>query len=138
MHDGSLKAAHEVFKGDLIASRNGQPNEVMSVVVGEEKEPMFTIRSGQHSLTVSSKHIFVRQSGEMAQTTALKVGEQVLGESGAPIRIDEIQQLPLATGQRVVNFELKTSTEGAIENSLIAAHGFLSGDIALQVAHDKK
>lgn len=138
MYDGSLKAAHEVFKGDVLASHDGQPNEVISVIVGEEREPMYTIRSGAHSITVSSKHIFVRKSGEMVQTKALKVGDDVLGESGAPIRIDHIEQLPLVAGQRVFNFQLRTSVEGAIEKSLIAAHGFLSGDIALQVAHDKK
>lgn len=129
MGDGSQKRVSQIKEKDLIFNPLYRvPTEVVKIVKGPERKPLYQVEVGKDKLRVTEDHPFLTQRGWI-RADQLKIGEWLLGKE-IPERVSSINKWSGRTPITVYNFELSSDVD---EGHLVLANGIPTGALAIQL-----
>ena len=137
MSDGSLKPIEKIRVGDQVLNPLlKQAQAVERVMEGFEKEALIEYGYADHKARVSQKHPVLTDSG-MKQARALTLADKVMDANGEFHSLEHINELPIQSGQIVINLKLRSNKADAGNEGLLLADGIVVGDMRQQNAIDK-
>ncbi|NBT57669.1 hypothetical protein EBT16_02680 [bacterium] len=128
MANGQSKKVSELRENQFIWNPHYQTGiRIKKIVKGPEKKPLYWVRVGEKSLTVTEDHPFLTETG-WVQAQALKPGQRLFGE-GEGKTVSEVTKLKYKGPEDVWNFELETDEP---LGHVILANGIPTGDLTTQ------
>ena len=132
MSNGKRKNIENIKEGDYVYNPStGQASKVQSVIVGEQKKPMYNIFYQEKNLKATWNHPFVTQRG-LLQSADLKAGDKFIDIDHQWITIDKIEKLALNQDNVVWNLLLESNGGHSTKDHLFVANGIMTGDYFLQ------
>jgi hypothetical protein len=128
LRDGSLKAARDLRATDLLLGRSGRAIAIKQIFESGEEKPLYRLKAGAHSVTVTEKHIVWTTKG-FKPAHDVRAGDSVSLQNGSIVPLESVERLPLKLNQKAIGIW----TEGESEDDrLIYGGGILVGDYGLE------
>ena len=131
MADGSRKAARDIAAGDRLWNPvTKETVTVRMVIEGAEALGLVELSDGDFVLRVSQEHPVLTANGLM-RAKDLKAGDIVFDAQGGARPLVSVEILPVAEGQRVINFVVGEEGAGP-QGRMLLSDGIVTGDFLVQ------
>jgi hypothetical protein len=131
LEEGRVTKARHIKIGDRVYNPLTQTSApVARITSGPEREPMIELGFDGYLLKVTRTHPVLTPKG-MKRAEHLLQGDSVFDAFGNERMVQYVRRAPLDPNQRVINFELETSSLEFIDR-LVVGNNVVSGDLAVQ------
>ena len=128
LKDGSVKEARDLRATDLLLGRSGRAIAIKQIFESGEEHPLYRLKAGSHSVTVTDKHIVWTSKG-LTQARDVRAGDRVSLQNGSIVPLDSVELLPLKLNQKAIGIWTDGDRE---DDRLIYGGGILVGDYGLE------
>lgn len=133
MADGSEKNIEDIRVGESVWNPVlDKAVKIKQIIESAEKEPLIRLTYASGDIRVTQTHPVVTPDG-IVQARDLAVGDKILDGTTRVHELLVVEELPVKTGQWVVNLILESSADVAPEQQhLLLSDGVITGDMLLQ------
>ena len=118
-----------------LLSKRDKAVRVNRIIESAETEPLIELGYADAVVKVTQTHPVLTKEG-LKKAKDLSVNDSVRGADGVFHKLSKVRDLPVRTGQYVINFELDVKSNSD-NDRLVLSDGIVTGDFALQLKLSK-